>query len=413
MTRYWAWILGAFALGLPWLVVRVIGAHHDASPLVVAVLSGLAILGAAFLLSWAAEVAQMDISQSLALAFLALISILPEYAVDMVFAWKAGQYAAWEAGLAAAHPEYAQYLHHAGYATANMTGANRLLIGLGWSTVVLLFWVRSRSRAVVIEAGQATEMTFLVLATLWSFTIPLRKQIGMLDLVVLLSLFAVYMWRASKAEHEEPELTGPPVALSLLPRAVRRAVTIGFFVWAGLVILASAEPFAEGLVKTGTSLGIEQFLLVQWLAPLASEAPEFIVASLFALRGNPSMGMGTLISSKVNQWTLLVAMIPLAFSAAFGSAAGLKLDPRQVEEVFLTSAQSAFALAVILNFEMSIWEALGLIVLFVTQLFFTQPEIRYAYAFVYLGLTLIILARDPSRLRNLWQLVRAGGRRSV
>ncbi|NLC57480.1 MAG: sodium:calcium antiporter [Armatimonadetes bacterium] len=385
---------------LPWIALRFSGWHGE--PLAVAAVSGLAILGAAFLLSWAAEVAQMDISQSLALAFLALISILPEYAVDMVFAWKAGK----ELAL-----PLAQQQGYAGLAAANMTGANRLLIGLGWSAVVLIYWARSRHRSVTIEPGQSTEMTFLALATLWSFTIPLRGEIGMLDLVVLLGLFVVYMWRASTAEHEEPELTGPPLALSVLPRLTRRLVTVGFFVWAALVILASAEPFAEGLVATGKHLGIEEFLLVQWLAPLASEAPEFIVASLFALRGNPSMGLGTLISSKVNQWTLLVAMLPLVFSFGAGHPVGMALDARQVEEVFLTSAQSLFALAVVLNFEMSMWEAGALIGLFITQLFFTQPEIRYAYAIAYVVLTVVIILRDPSRVSNLIHLVRTGGRR--
>jgi cation:H+ antiporter len=388
-------IAGAFALTLPWIVLRLMHWHESADPLAVAAVSGLAILGAAFLLSWAAEVAQMDISQSLALAFLALISILPEYAVDMYFAWQAAK-----------DPTYM------GYATANMTGANRLLIGLGWSAVVLLYWMRSRKRTVTLEPGQSTEMTFLAMATLWSFTIPLRREIGMLDMVVLLTIFVLYMWRASTAQHEEPELTGPPLALSMLSQRRRRVTVVGFFLWAAGMILASAEPFSEGLVHTGKKWGVDEFLLVQWLAPLASEAPEFIVASLFALRGNPSLGLGTLISSKVNQWTLLIAMLPLVFSISLGSPAGLTLDARQQEEVFLTSAQSLFALAVILNFEMSVWEAFGLIFLFVTQLFFTDTHIRYAYAFVYLGLSVVILARDPDRLRNLWRLMRSGGRRS-
>ncbi len=392
---HWLLIAGAFALTLPWLILRLMHWHETADPLAVAAVSGLAILGAAFILSWAAEVAQMDISQSLALAFLALISILPEYAVDMYFAWQAGK-----------NPEYM------GYATANMTGANRLLIGLGWSAVVLLYWARSRKRSVTLEPGQSTEMTFLMLATLWSFTIPLRGEIGMIDMVVLLTLFVLYMWRASKAEHEEPEFTGPPLALSILPQARRRAVVIGFFVWAAAIILASAEPFSEGLVETGKRWGVDEFLLVQWLAPLASESPEFIVASLFALRGTPSLGLGALISSKVNQWTLLVAMLPLVFSISVGSPSGLILDARQQEEVFLTSAQSLFALAVILNFRMSVWEAFGLIFLFVTQLFFTDTHIRYIYAFTYLGLAVIIIARHPDRLRNLLGLLRSGGCRS-
>ena len=46
---------------------------------------GLAIVGAAFAISWAAETAQLDISAGLAIAILALIAVLPEYAVDFVF----------------------------------------------------------------------------------------------------------------------------------------------------------------------------------------------------------------------------------------------------------------------------------------------------------------------------------------
>ncbi len=41
---------------------------------------------AAFLLSWPAEVFQLDVSQGLALALPALIAILPGYVVDATFA---------------------------------------------------------------------------------------------------------------------------------------------------------------------------------------------------------------------------------------------------------------------------------------------------------------------------------------
>src|SRR4029079_10621992 len=83
---------------------------------------GLAILGSAFLLAWAAEALQLDVSQGLALTVLALIAVLPEYAVDFTFAYKAGE-----------NPE-----KFAPLALANMTGGNRLLIGVGWSMVVLV-----------------------------------------------------------------------------------------------------------------------------------------------------------------------------------------------------------------------------------------------------------------------------------
>ena len=60
-------------------------------------------MGAAFILSWAAEAAQLDISAGLAIAVLALIAVLPEYAVDFVFAWQGGNsFAAARRGLPAA-----------------------------------------------------------------------------------------------------------------------------------------------------------------------------------------------------------------------------------------------------------------------------------------------------------------------
>ena len=77
-------IVVASLLSVPAIVLRV--AHPDLPHPLEAFLYGLAIVGAAFMLSWAAEVAQLDISAGLAIAILALIAVLPEYAVDFVFA---------------------------------------------------------------------------------------------------------------------------------------------------------------------------------------------------------------------------------------------------------------------------------------------------------------------------------------
>src|SRR5438874_5588844 len=108
------------------------------------------------------------------------------------------------------------------------------------------------------------------------------------------------------------------------------------------VSLASAEPFAQSLVDTGEQFGLDTFLLVKWLAPLASEAPELLVAGLFAWRLNANSGLGALVSSKVNQWTLLVGTLPIVFAVSSGATHGLPLDAMQREELFVTAAQSAF-----------------------------------------------------------------------
>src|SRR5205807_2264891 len=80
-------IAAAVAATLPAVAVRVSGAHPE--PLLAAMIFGIAVIGAAFMLAWAAEVVQLDISAGLALALLALVAVLPEYAVDFVITWKA------------------------------------------------------------------------------------------------------------------------------------------------------------------------------------------------------------------------------------------------------------------------------------------------------------------------------------
>jgi cation:H+ antiporter len=179
------------------------------------------------------------------------------------------------------------------------------------------------------------------------------------------------------------------------------------FAYAGGTSFSAAEPFAEGLLASGRTLGVEEFILVQWLAPLASESPEFIVAILFATRGNPRAGIGTLFSSTVNQWTLLVGMLPLAYSLAAGKIGALQLDTRQSWEVLLTSAQSLFAIVIIANFSFSLREALILLGLFAVQLFFPSPEFRFWYSFVYIGLAVILMLKRESRVALLTGLPRS------
>src|SRR5881628_1336492 len=329
-VRHVLWIAAALAPPVAWFVIHFGDLAGD--PLSIALWSGGGIFGAAFLLSWASEVVQLDISRALALAFLALIAVLPEYAVDVYFAWQAGK-----------DPTYTAY------ATANMTGGNRLLIGVGWATSVLALWLRYRHREVRLPPEQAVEVNWLALATLYSFVIPAKGTLSLLDTGVLFLMFAGYVRAASKTRHEEPELEGPAELLARLAPARRRGVVLALALIAGAAIVTAAEPFAESLLASGRQFGIEEFLLVQWLAPLVSESPEFVVAVLFALRGSAAASIGTLISSTVNQWTLLVGALPAAFALSHGDLTPMVLDRRQREEMFLTSAQSVFALVVISN----------------------------------------------------------------
>ncbi len=404
-------IAAATALTLPAIGTRLGG---GAPPeWLAAVIFGLGVVGAAFLLAWGAEALQLDVSQGLALAVLALIAVLPEYAVDFTFALKAGE-----------DPH-----RYAPLALANMTGGNRLLIGIGWSLVVLLAaWRMTRiARAhqyqgpldtdVTLDRPHAIEIAFLAVASIYSLTLPLKRTLNPVDTVVLVGLFVWYAARISRAPAEEPHLVGPAELVGRLSTARRRAVVAIMLIGSAGVILISAEPFADALVTTGEEFGISTFLLVQWVAPLASEAPELLVAGLFAWRLNTNAGLGALVSSKVNQWTLLVGTLPLVYSVAAGSLSGLPIDALQREELFLTAAQSVFAVAVLTNRSISAREAVSLMALFLTQFVLggILPESLRAVERVGVGIVYLVLAAIVlfQQRRHIRPLARDGFRTSV
>jgi cation:H+ antiporter len=397
MTSTWRKVAMAAGVAMPAVAFRVAGVHLASE--LAAIVNGAAVVGAAFLLAWAAEAAQVDISGSLAIALLALVAVLPEYAVDLYFSYTAGH-----------DPSYAQY------AAANMTGSNRLLMGIGWPVVVfagIAAYQRRRKATdaaapdqpaiapvragVSLPAGTRVEIGFLAIASVYAFIIPFTKRLAWYDSVVLLALFAAYLWRVTRSEPEVPDLIGVAADVGALPKPRRRTVVALLFVAAAAIVLAAAEPFANGLVDTGAKLGIDRFLLVQWLAPLASEAPELIIAVLFAWRLRADDGLTTLLSSKVNQWTMLVGSLPIAYAIG-GGHGGLALDPRQQEEFLLTAAQALLGVAMLVDLDLKGWEAGALLGLFVLQFPFPTTHVRIGFAAAYIVMALVLLITRRSQL---------------
>ncbi len=138
---------------------------------------------------------------------------------------------------------------------------------------------------------------------------------------------------------------------------------------------------------------------------------------MFAWRLNTNAGLGALVSSKVNQWTLLVGTLPLVFSVSAGSLSGLPIDALQREELFLTAAQSVFAVAVLTNRSISVREALALLALFLTQFVLSGvlPEGLRAVERVGVGIVYLVLAAVVmfQQRRYVRPLARDGFRTSV
>ncbi len=420
------------ALTLPWVFVWATGSTHSLSDFQTVAISGVAVLGASFMLAWAAETAEKDVPRAFALAVLAVLAVAPEYAVDALYAWTAGANVGTERGMEAAN-----------LAVANMTGANRILIGLGWSGIALFTVYRTLSSedpAVVRESGflkskvqldrdLATEIAFLLAATAYAFFVPLGGGIGMTDTIVLVGMYAVYIGIIIRGEVDEhDEQVGVPAYFQSFSKGPRIASVLLLFGYSGGMIYTAVHPFAHGLESLGLALGIPPFFMIQWIAPLASESPELIVVAYLVNKARSTAGFNALISSKLNQWTLLIGTLAVVYSIAAGSVGALPFDEKQSAEIWITAAQSFFAIGVLANFEISVREAVVLLVLFASQVAIefgviqTMGEaqandlsilILYAYTAIYVVIGTVLFVSRRDELRRILDRTAANARNAM
>ena len=392
----WLPLIAFTLLGIPSIILGapiLWGVHLvDMPPIFALLLFGAGIVAGAFLISWAAEVAQLDVSGSLAIAVLALIAILPEYVIEFTLAREAGL------SYDLDNPVFTEEI---GYVAANVTGANRLLIGLGWAAVILIYWLKRR-RVLDMRGEMGLEITMLTIATLATLLIFFMQEVHFVLAAALIALYIIYLWISSRKEVEEPDLIGPAALLGSFDVGWRRAAVLFLFFYSAIVIIAAAHPFVEdGLIATGKQYGISEFVLIQWLAPLASESPEIIVAVLFSLRANPVAGMTALISAEVNQLTLLIGSMAMVFSGYAGAVLDFPLDWKQSVEFLLTTSVSLFALLLVAKRAISWWAGAILLGLFIAHLPFTEPSMRIWFVFAYLALSAAMVLLDWRRLKYL------------
>ncbi|WP_430505205.1 sodium:calcium antiporter [Haloparvum sp. PAK95] len=404
----------AACLSVPWMIFWGGGTVDSLGVGSVVAVSGLAVLGASFLLAWGAETAEKDVPRGFAIAVLAVLAVAPEYAVDALYAYTAG-----------ANPGDTEA---ANLAVANMTGANRILIGLGWAGIALFAIYKTAKAghqdavewkegfltdAVILDRSIATEVAFLTVATLYAFLVPLTGGINIVDTVVLVGLYVAYIIITLRADVEDDEVhVGVPAYLQQFVKPLRAATVITLFAYSGFLIMTAVEPFAHGLESLGKDLGIPAFFMIQWIAPLASESPELIVTVYLVNKARSTAAFNALISSKLNQWTLLIGTLTVVYSIGLGRYGALPFNSKQAWEIWLTAGQSLFALSILLNFRISIREALTLLVLFLSQVFIefyliqTMPELEtifvlQAYTAVYVVAALGISTRRVADIQDI------------
>jgi cation:H+ antiporter len=319
-----------------------------------------AILLAAMLIAWAAESAQFFIAQGFALAILAWLQTLPEFAVEAVLAWK----------------------QQVPLLMANLTGALRLLTGLGWPMIYFTaaFFHRKRYRQslgeIHLEDEHCIEVMGLLAAMVYSAVICAKGSLSVLDAGVLIGIYIAYLLLLGRMPPQQAEAIDE---LEVIPRTivkskkpVRIAVIIGLFLAGGVLIYTMAEPFLASLLSLSTSLGVSQFVFVQWVAPFVSEFPEKVSAFYWArtVKKAPTALMN-MVSSNINQWTLLAAMLPITYSLSRGAISAIPLDGEQQFELLMTLGQSTLAAIFLIDMKLGWREAAGLFGLWGIQFAFS------------------------------------------
>ena len=83
------------------------------------------------------------------------------------------------------------------------------------------------------------------------------------------------------------------------------------------------------------------------------------------------MALMNMVSSNINQWTLLVAMLPIVFSISRGAVSGIPLDSQQELELLMTIGQALVGMLFLVNMVLEWWEAAVLFVLWAVQFAFS------------------------------------------
>lgn len=345
--------------------------------LLLPIIYGFAIFGAAILISWGAEASEKDISGAFVIALIALIAVLPEYSIESILAYTAGK---------SYKNNNFTYTDRVGYVSANVTGANRLLAGLGWPLIMLINLYRN-NKQINITKNNKLELV-IIFAGLASMTLTFILDMQPLIMsAILICIYLFYLYVSSKKESEEPEFVGISKYITEFRKPQRITINVTLIVFSAISIFVVSHPFVESLIHVGEKFGIDEYYLIQWLAPLASESPEILIASLFAFRNKSIESIAIILSSQANQMSLLIGSMGWIFALAAGRLDSFPVNDTQAIEFLLTAAFALFQIAIIYKSKFNKTIIIGFMILFASQLIFSNSDFKF-----YLSIFLFLLS---------------------
>jgi len=227
-------------------------------------------------------------------------------------------------------------------------------------------------RRIGLEPEQAVEVIALLACLVYVTVIWWKASLTLIDAGILIAIYAAYL---IVLQRMPPQKAEGIEELELIPRSIVKArppirigAIISLFVLGGALIYFMAEPFLGSLLALSATLGVPNFIFVQWVAPFVSEFPEKVSAFYWARTvDRASMALMNMVSSNINQWTLLAAMLPIVFSLSRGAPTAISFDERQQLEMLMTLGQSLLGALFLVNMELVWWEAAELFLLWAVQ----------------------------------------------
>jgi cation:H+ antiporter len=318
------------------------------------------VLLASLMIAWGAESAQFFMAQGFALVILAWMQTLPEFAVEAVLAWNG----------------------HAELLVANLTGAIRLLIGLGWPMIYVTAALAYRKkygkpmREIRLETDNSATIVGVLLCLAYVAVIAFKGSLGLVDSAVLIAIYAAYLillQRLPAEGHEDiGELEKIPRAIVTARRPIRNLAIAALFIGGGGLIFLVADPFVGSMMAISATFGISQFIFIQWVAPFISEFPEGVSAFYWARSITEApMALMNMVSSNITQWALLSALLPVVLSLGVHHPASIIFDPQQKVEILMTLGQSLMGMLFLINMQLAWWEAAVIFALWAVQFGFS------------------------------------------
>jgi cation:H+ antiporter len=352
---------------------------------------GVGLVGASFLLAWAADAGEAVFSGGFVLAVIALVTVLPEFIIETRFA----------------------YAQETELVTANLTGATRLLLtGATALPLVVAFIARRRGEAAAsfqLAATRRLELGILLITSVFAIQVVARGRLALGDGVILIALYAFYARRVQGTAEEQPAVFGVPAGLLSLPPQHRRPAIAALIAGAAAVVVTVANPFADALLATGTSLGIDPYFLIQSVVPLATEAPEFVVVAVLVANRRPAQGVALFLASAVSQCTLAMGALPIAYFAG-GAGTSLPLAADAQLELGFTIAQTLFAVAALAMLRPERADAALIVGVLAVGWIYPTPFMHLAATFVLLMFVIDLFFDRRHAVRPLLRAVFAGRR---